>query len=162
MSVTKTTVGLLTFNTVANIQTELTAEKEVFNKALRDSISYCCNGKAFTHLALNATGRIFANSSRNITTTKAIILLTDSPCNGKDKCPEPLENVAQWLNKRGVKIFIVDISSKSDKELETVGLLSGNAYKRLNRFSELRSRKLVFELSNEICKGITFLTVCSK
>ena len=145
-----TNVGLLTFNNITNVQTGLTAEKEVLNKAFRDSISFCCKGKAFTHIALNVTGRIFANSSRNITATKVVVLLTDSPCNGKDKCPEPLENVGQWLNERGVKIFIVDISLKSDKELEAVGSLSSNAYKRLNRFSDLQSRTLVSELSDEI------------
>ena len=152
----KTNVGLLTFNNITYVHTGLTAEKEVFNQSFWDSISSCCSGKAFTHIALNVTGRIFANSSRNITTTKAAVLLTDSSCNGKDKCPEPLENVGQWLNERGVKIFIVDISSKSDKEVEAVGSLSGNAYKCLNRFSDLKSRKLVSELSDEVCKGITF------
>ena len=155
ISIMKTNVGVLTFSNETHVQTGLTADREVFNKAIEDSKKYCCKGKALTHLALNTANRIFENSSRNIATSKALILLTDSPCNGNDKCPEPLENAAQRLNDRGVNIFIVDISTKPDKELQVVGSLPGNLYFLQGTFLDLQNKDLVFSIRDRIRQGIT-------
>ena len=155
ISIMKTNVGVLTFSNETHVQTGLTADREVFNKAIEDSKKYCCKGKALTHLALNTANRIFENSSRNIATSKALILITDSSCNGSDKCPEPLENVAQRLNDRGVNIFIVDISTNPDKELEAVGSLPGNLYFLQRTFLDLQNRDLVLSIRDRIREGIT-------
>ena len=154
ISVMTTNVGVLTFSNETHVQTGLTADRDVFNKAIEDSKKYCCKGKALTHLALNTADRIFENSSRNIATSKALVLLTDSTCNGNDTCPEPLENVAQRLNARGVNIFIADISAKSDKELKAVGSQPGNSYFLQRTFSDLQNRNLVFAIRDQIRQGI--------
>ena len=155
ISIMKTNVGVLTFSNETHVQTGLTANREVFNKAIEDSKKYCCKGKALTHLALNTANKIFETGSRNIATAKALVLLTDSPCNSNDACPEPLENVAQRLNGRGVNIFIVDISTKSDKELKAVGSLPGNSYFLQRTFLDLQNRNLVFAIRDRIRQGIT-------
>ena len=155
ISIMKTNVGVLTFSNETHVQTGLTADRKVFNKAIEDVKKYCCKGKALTHLALNTANRIFESSSRNIATSKALILLTDSSCNGSDKCPESLENVAQRLNDRGVNIFIVDISTDPDKELQAVGSLPGNLYFLERTFLDLQNRDLVFSIRDRIRQGIT-------
>ena len=91
----KTHVAVLTFNEKVTVFTELTAEKETFNKAMRNLTYLQPKGFAFTHLALHKAGSIFTNGSRNSTSAKALVLLTDSSCNSNKKCPEPVENVAQ-------------------------------------------------------------------
>ena len=155
ISIMKTNVGVLTFNNETHVQTGLTADREVFNKAIEDSKKYCCKGKALIHLALNTANIIFENSSRNIVTSKALVLLTDSSCNDNDACPEPLENVAQRLNGRGVNIFIVDISKKPDKELKAVGSLPGNSYFLQRTPLDLQNINLVFALRDRIRQGIS-------
>ena len=156
ISINKTNVGVLTFSNKTHVQTALTADKEVFNKAIEASKKNCCKGKAFTHLALAAADRIFANSSRNIATSKVLVLLTDSPCKGNDKCPESLENVARRLKARRVNIFTVDISTKSDKELEAVGFQPGNSYFLRRTFLELLNKDLVLAVRDRILQG----TIC--
>ena len=157
MSSLKTHVGVLTFNNEVHVQTELTAEREVLKKAIQDIRNYCCSGKAYTHLALNTAGKVFSNSSRNITRTKFIILLTDSTCNGNDPCPEPVRIVAQRLYNSGINIVIVDISQSRDPQLEAAALGPDNAYIHITTFSELNNKSLVSEVSDQINKGIDFV-----
>ena len=155
ISIMKTNVGVLTFSNETHVQTGLTADRDVFNKAIEDSKKYCCKEKAFTHLALTAADRMFANNSRDIATSKALVLLTDSSCNGNDKCPELLENVARRLKARGVNIFTVDISAKSDKELEAVGFQPGNSYFLRRTFVDLLNKNLAFAVRDQILQGTT-------
>ena len=152
----KTNVGVLTFSNEIHVQTALTADKEVFSKAIEASKKYCCKGKAFTHLALATADRIFANSSRKIATSKVLVLLTDSPCDGNDKCLQSLENVARRLKARGVNIFTIDKSKKSDKGLEAVGLQPGNSYFLRKTFLDLLNKDLVLAVRDRILQG----TIC--
>ena len=156
MSSLKTHVGVLTFNTKTHVQTELTAEREVLKKAIQDIKNYCCSGRAYTHLALNTAGNVFANSSRNITTTKAVVLVTDSTCNKGELCPEPIENAAQRLYNGGINIVIVDISRNRDPQLEAAVLGPDNKYIRITTFSDLDNESLVSEVSDQINKGICY------
>lgn len=156
MSSLKTRVGVLTFNNEIHVQTELTAEREVLKNAIQDIRNYCCSGRAYTHLALNTAGKVFSNSSRNITVTKFIILLTDSTCNGRDPCPESVETVAQRLYNSGINIVIVDISQRRDPKLEAAALGPDNAYIHIKTFSELNNENIVSEVSDQINKGIDF------
>ena len=105
ISIMKTNVGVLTFSNETHVQTTLTADKEVFNKALEDSKKYCCKGKAFTHLALEKADRLFASSSRNIATSKILVLLTDSSCNGNNKMPRASGKCSSTVESSRDKYF---------------------------------------------------------
>ena len=157
MSSLKTNVGVLTFNDEVHIQTELTAEREVLKKAIQNVKNFCCRGLAYTNLAFNAASKVFQNSSRNITTTKAAILLTDSSCNNKNPCPESVVNRTQRLYNGGINIIIVDISKNVDQELETAASGTGNLYIRVDTFSELDNENVVSTIASQMNQGISFV-----
>ena len=152
----KTHVALLTFNNKINIFTELTAEKETFKKVMRNLQYFQPKGLAFTHLALKRADSIFINGSRNSTSAKALVLLTDSSCNNKNECPVPVENVARKLNAAGIYIFAVSLSETSVKEMTAIGSQPGNRYIRVNNFKTLRDSRFTFDVRNLICAGILF------
>ena len=152
----KTHVAVLTFNKKVTVFTELTAEKETFNKAMRSLTYLQPKGFAFTHLALHKADSIFTNGSRNSTSAKALVLLTDSSCNNGKKCPESVENVARELTDRGIKTFSFALSEISVKEMAAIGSQPGNRYIRVNQFPYLKNSKFTSDVRNLICKGILF------
>ena len=156
MSNLKTHVAVLTFNNKITIFTELTAENETFNKVMRDLQYLQPKGLAFTHLALKTADSIFTNGSRNGTSAKALVLLTDSSCNNKKECPESVENVARRLNDRGINIFSIGLSEASAREMEAIGRQPGNKYIRVNNFQYLRNSNFASDVRRKICQGIFF------
>ena len=152
----KTYVSVLTFNTEIIIHTYLTAEKETFNKVMQNLQNLQPKDLAFTYLALNAADSIFTNGSRNTISAKALVLLTDSSCNNDDECPEPVENAAQRLNDRGIKVFSFALSRSSEKDMGAIGLQPGNRYIRVNQFSFLKNINFTSDVRNLICEGILF------
>ena len=156
----KTHVAVLTFNEKVTVFTELTAEKETFNKAMRNLTYLQPKGFAFTHLALHKAGSIFTNGSRNSTSAKALVLLTDSSCNSNKKCPEPVEKVAQRLNGAGIHTFSIALSEISVKEMAAVGSLPGNRYIRINHFPRIRDGRFISDMRNIICEGIFYVLSC--
>ena len=155
----KTRFAVLTFNTEITVYTELTAEKDTFNEVMQTLKYVQPKGLAFTHLALNTADSIFTIGSRNSTSAKALILLTDSSCNSKQECPEPVENVARRLNDGGIYIFSAALSKISVKEMEAIGSQPGNKYIRVNRFPFLKNNKFASDLTNLICQGILFFVL---
>ena len=153
----KTQVAVLTFNTTITIFTELTAEKEIFNFVMRSLQYLTPEGLAFTHLALNTAYSVFANSSREIISTKTLVLLTDSSCNNNKQCPQPVENVAQKLNEAGIHIFAMCLSKASEKEMSAIGSLPGNRYIRINQFSYLKNSAFASDIKHLICQGISYV-----
>ena len=152
----KTRFAVLTFNAEITVYTELSSEKDTFNEVMQSLKYVRPEGLAFTHLALNATDSIFTNGSRNSTSSKALVLLTDSSCNNKKECPEPVENVARRLNGGGIHIFSVAISEISVKEMKAIGSQPGNKYIRVDKFGFLRNEKFASVVTNLICQGILF------
>ena len=152
----KTRVAVLTFNTEINVYTGLTAEKDTVNKVMQELKHIQPKGFAFTHLALKAADSIFTNGSRNSTSAKALVLLTDSSCNNKQECPEPVQNVARQLNGGGIHIFSIALSKSSLEEMAAIGSQSGNKYIRINSFLALENSNLTSDFSNLICQGILF------
>ena len=152
----KTHVAVLTFNQKVTVFTELTAEKETFNTVMRSLTYLQPNGFAFTHLALHKADSIFTNGSRNSTSAKALVLLTDSSCNNRKECPESVENVARELTDRGIKTFSFALSKMSVKEMAAIGSQPGNRYIRVNQFPYLKNSNFTSDVRNLICKGILF------
>ena len=152
----KTHVAVLTFNQKVSVYTELTAEKETFNTVMRSLTNLQPSGFAFTHLALHKADSIFTNGSRNSTSAKALVLLTDSSCNNRNECPESVENVARELTDRGIKTFSFALSKISVKEMAAIGSQPGNRYIRVNQFPYLKNSNFTSDVRNLICKGILF------
>ena len=153
----KTHVAVLTFNNKITIFTELTAEKETFNKVMLKLQYLQPKGFAFTHRALKKADSIFTNGSRNSTSTKALVLLTDSSCNNKNECPVPVENVARQLNAAGIDIFAVSLSKTSVKEMTAIGSQPGNKHIHANNFKALRDNRFTSDVRKLICTGILFV-----
>ena len=156
----KTQVAVLTFNIKITIFTELTADKEAFNIVMRSLQYLRPEGLAFTHLALNTAHSVFTNGSREIISTKTLVLLAGSSCNNKEECPEPVENVAQKLNEAGIHIFAVSLSEASVKEMSAIGSLPGNRYIRINQFQYLKNSALTSGIKTLICRGISYILFC--
>ena len=155
----KTRFAVLTFNAEITVYTELTPEKDTFNEVMQNLKYVRPEGLAFTHLALNTTDSIFKNGSRNSIYAKALVLLTDSSCNNKEECPEPVENVTRRLNGGGINIFSVALSKISVKEMTAIGSQPGNKYIRVNRFGFLKSDTFASDVTNLICQGILFFVL---
>ena len=156
----KTQVAVLTFNIKITIFTELTADKEAFNIVMRSLQYLRPEGLAFTHLALNTAHSVFTNGSREIISTKTLVLLADSSCNNKEECPEPVENVAQRLNGAGIHTFSIALSEISLKEMAAIGSLPGNRYIRINHFPRIRDGRFISDMRNIICEGIFYVLSC--
>ena len=155
----KTRFAVLTFNTEITVYTELTGEKDTFNEVMQRLKYVRPEGLAFTDLALNTADSIFTTGSRNITSAKVLVLLTDSSCNNKKECPEPVENVSRRLNNRGIYIFSVALSKTSEKEMAAIGSQPGNKYIRVNRFPFLKNSSFTSDVTNLICQGILFFVL---
>ena len=159
ISILKTQVGVLTFNNVTHIQTELTPNRNVFEKAVQNSRNYCCREKANTNLALITSDKVFVKSSRDVTSSKTVVLITDSPIYyAKDKTNNDFKDSVQRLNGAGINIIIIDISSESklDKELKGAASHIGNKYFLRRSFSELQDKDLISKIRDQISQGITF------
>ena len=152
----KTRIAVLTFNTDITIYTELTAEKDTINKVMQNLKNVQPKSLAFTHLALKSADSIFTTVLTNSTSAKALVLLTDSSCNNKEKCPEPVENVARRLNDGGIYIFSVALSKSAVKEMKAIGSQFGNKYILVNRFPVLEDSSFASDVRNLICQGILF------
>ena len=157
ISNSKTHVAVLLFNTKTTIHTELTAETKTFKDIIWRRQYLQPEGLTFTHLALNKAEAIFTRGSRNRTCGKALVLLTDSSCNGIKICPKSVENVAQRLNDRGINIFSVALSKKSVEEMAVVASQPGSKYIRVNQFLYLKNSGFASDVINLICKGILFI-----
>ena len=159
ISILETQIGVLTFNNVIHIQTELTPNRNVFENAVQNSRNHCCKEKAKTNLALITTDKVFARSSRDVTPSKIVVLITDSPIHySHEKTDNGFKDSVQRLNGAGINIIIIDISShsKSDKELKEAASHIGNKYFLKNSFSELQDKALMSVIRDQISQGITF------
>ena len=157
ISILETQIGVLTFNNVIHIQTELTPNRNAFENAVQNSRNHCCREKAKTNLALVTTDKVFARSSRDVTSSKIVVLITDSPIHySHKKIDNGFKESVQRLNGAGINIIIIDISSKSDKELKEAASHIGNKYFLKKSFLELQDKSLMSEIRDQISQGITF------
>ena len=159
ISILETQVGVLTFSKVTHIQTELTPNRKVFENAVQKSRNHCCSERAKTNLALITTDKVFTKSSRDVSSSKIVVLITDSPVYYQNKITDNgFKESVQRLNGAGINIIIIDISShsKSDKALEEAASQIGNKYFLKRSFSELQDELLMSEIIDQIRQGITF------
>ena len=159
ISILETQVGVLTFSKVTHIQTELTPNRKVFENAVQKSRNHCCRERAKTNLALITTDKVFAKSSRDASSSKIVVLITDSPVYYEnERTDNGFKESVERLNGAGINIIIIDISSQSkpDKELEKAASQIGNKYFLKKSFSELQNEPLMSEIIDQIRQGITF------
>ena len=77
ISILETHVGVLTFSKVTHIQTEPTPNRSNFENAVQNSRNHCFRERAKANLALITTDKIFARSSRDVSSSKIVVLITD-------------------------------------------------------------------------------------
>ena len=157
ISILETHVGVLTFGKVTHIQTELTPNRSNFENAVENSRNHCFRERAKTNLALITTDKVFARSSRDVSSSKIVVLITDSPIYYEnERTGNGFKESVQRLNGAGINIIITDVPSKWNKRSEEAASHIGNKYILQKSFSELHDKVLMSDIRDQIRQGITF------